>query len=297
MSLLTSLVDLDNIISTVPRSQFSEAELANLAQIIIESGGLVQPIILKRTGVETCEIVEGNFEYYATLKATEIDNTQSDKVRAFIIEPEKEEIIKDQVELLSSIRGGTSIVKPPDKIVDLDNVEHIALGDIREIKALIQQVGKSIQNKVDNLTNNVQKLEERSTIKGIDTLLKNQLEAIRQEVSTRSKDEALKLLSATEYSLSKQIEAIAQEINELKRVNLLTATKEEIKQALDSNKFKIKEFNAICNAIDHWKQPGKTLTWENLEKSTKPKKGNPDKIDGFGIETYKKLRNVADIRD
>ena len=299
MSLTTSLVDIDNISSPVPRSQFSEADLGNMAEKIIESGGLVQPIILKRTGIETCEIVEGHFEYYATLKATEIDPDRSDMIRAFIIEPDKEEVIKEQLELITSIKSGR-IIENPVKVIAPDNAEQISLSDIREIKTLVQQFGKSIQDQVENLTNNVQKLEERNTVKGIDALLKKQLEVIGQEVSRLRKQEALKLLRETQNFLSEQVKGIAQQIDELNRLNLLTATKEEIEQTLRSKKFTPIQRNAICEAIDHWKQPGKQLTWENLEKSTKTPRGktpNPDRITNFNSAVYKKLQEFADIKD
>ena len=74
-------------------------------------------------------------------------------------------------------------------------------------------------------------------------------------------------------------------------LNLATATKTEIDEAVKPGK----QADAIWNAIQYWKQPGKSLTWENLEKSTNSKKENKDKITGFAKGTYQKLKAIAHI--
>ena len=63
------LVDVKDISSSVPRSHFSEATIDQLAELILACGGLVKPLVLKRTGLESFEILEGHLEYYAAAKA------------------------------------------------------------------------------------------------------------------------------------------------------------------------------------------------------------------------------------
>ncbi|NJR18413.1 MAG: hypothetical protein HC785_23685 [Calothrix sp. CSU_2_0] len=46
------LVDVKSISSDVPRSNFTESDLEKLANIILESGGIIKPVVLKQTGVE-----------------------------------------------------------------------------------------------------------------------------------------------------------------------------------------------------------------------------------------------------
>ncbi|BDI18633.1 hypothetical protein ANSO36C_44350 [Nostoc cf. commune SO-36] len=72
-----SLVDVKSITSNEPRSSFSEADLENLADIIIETGGIIRPLVVKVTGVESYTVVDGHFEYYAAVKAREKKSSAS----------------------------------------------------------------------------------------------------------------------------------------------------------------------------------------------------------------------------
>ena len=54
-----SLVAVKKITSAVPRSNFAEADLDKLARLILESGGLINPIIVRRNGMDAYEIEIG----------------------------------------------------------------------------------------------------------------------------------------------------------------------------------------------------------------------------------------------
>lgn len=155
----------------------------------------------------------------------------------------------------------------PEKIVD----------GTKEIKRLLEELGKSFEDKLDTLTNKFEQLEEKTNVRGLEDILNKQLEAIRQQINALSKDEPLSRLIETPVLMNKQIKAISydiddiDDIDDIEKVNLLTATKEEIQQALKRVKGD-KYTNAVWNAIQHWKQPGKKLSWQNLEKSAKATK-------------------------
>ena len=95
-----SLVAVKKITSTVPRDNFADRDLEKVAQLILELGGLINPIILRRNGMDAYEIVDGDFEYYAAAKAREINPLKGETIGAFILEPENEELLLEQVQAL-----------------------------------------------------------------------------------------------------------------------------------------------------------------------------------------------------
>ena len=46
-----SLIDVKNITSNLPRSNFVESDLDSLAENILESEGIIRPLVVKQTGV------------------------------------------------------------------------------------------------------------------------------------------------------------------------------------------------------------------------------------------------------
>lgn len=79
------LVDVKSIQSTTPRSKFKVDQLETLAQSILETGGLLSPLLLKQTGPESYEVLAGDLEYYAAVRAKEIDPRKGEMVNAFVI--------------------------------------------------------------------------------------------------------------------------------------------------------------------------------------------------------------------
>ena len=324
INLSTSLVDLDNITPKVDISDFSADEIENMANLIMTTGGVVRPIILKRTGIESCEIVTGDFEYHATVKASEIDPEHSGMIRGFIITEEQEENIREQQKILKGLdspitESPKNTIEIQDSQVDLTKMfNNLRLSLTKELNSQLDQKLQPITTKLDRLNtssptntqsqiNNIaeEKLENIESkvdqllpkkLPEIEEIMNEQLKAIRQKITNLSKQEALSILVQTQTDLSRQIKAIERESNQLQRVNLLTVeTEDEIKQA-----FK-RVFNSTTGgteawkAIKYWRKPGKNLTWKNLEKSTK--KGHQDKIQRFSDGIYKKLKEIGDIPD
>ena len=101
MKLHTSLVDLDNITPSRPRSDFSEEKIAELAESILEIGGVICPIILKRTGIETCRILDGDFQFWGAMEAAEkYPQHHHAMIRAFIVPDAQEDSYKKQKDIL-----------------------------------------------------------------------------------------------------------------------------------------------------------------------------------------------------
>ena len=154
--LFPSLVAVKRITCTVPRSNFAEPDLDKLARLILDSGGLINPIIVRRTSMDSYEIVDGNFEYYAAARAKEIQPLKGETIGAFILEPENEELLLEQLEILrktaitdncgdnetpkeSSITedsGESETLEPPSSFEQrLTNIEARLENQINELKA------------------------------------------------------------------------------------------------------------------------------------------------------------------
>jgi ParB family chromosome partitioning protein len=108
MKLSTSLVAVKKITSAATRSSFADDKLEQAAQIILEAEGVINPIVLRRTSLDSYEVVDGDFEYYAAARAREIDPRKGEMIGAFIIEDENEEVIKEQVKLLRKQKPAVS---------------------------------------------------------------------------------------------------------------------------------------------------------------------------------------------
>ncbi|MCC5615527.1 hypothetical protein LC605_10685 [Nostoc sp. CHAB 5836] len=97
MKLSTSLVAVKKITPSKPRSNFADDDIEQAAQLILESEGVINPIVVRRTSLQSFEVVDGDFEYYAAARAREIDIRKGEMIGVFIIESENEETLTKQV--------------------------------------------------------------------------------------------------------------------------------------------------------------------------------------------------------
>ncbi|MGK7891665.1 MAG: helix-hairpin-helix domain-containing protein [Leptolyngbyaceae cyanobacterium] len=102
MKLPTKLVAVKKISSEVARSQFPADDIEKTAHLIIAVEGIINPIILRRTSLESYEVVEGHLEYYAAVRAREINPLKGEMIQAIVIEPNNEEAILGQIDCLRS---------------------------------------------------------------------------------------------------------------------------------------------------------------------------------------------------
>ena len=106
-------VEIDSVISSQLRSNFSETDLDLIADRIIDCDGLLKPLVLKKTGFEEYEVVDGHFEYYAAVRASE-KNPHQVEVNAVIVSTDNEEAAIKQAETLKKL--GSSAKLPNSKI-------------------------------------------------------------------------------------------------------------------------------------------------------------------------------------
>jgi len=96
-----AIVLVKKIQCTFPRQQYSESAIEAGAQLILQLGGVITPLILRREGIDCYQLVSGTLEYYAALRAKELDLKQAETINAYIIE-ENEASILEQIKLFRS---------------------------------------------------------------------------------------------------------------------------------------------------------------------------------------------------
>lgn len=163
------LVDVKDIVSDFPRSNFDEVELQKIAELIIESGGLIKPLVLKQSGAESYTVIEGHLEYYAAVTAKEKNPRQCETVNAFVISSKIEDLILKQV---AAITGINDINQPPIIAPDKINVDSSRLNNlelrlekvITDLKSEIAQERKRVDDKFKELSINDTKHPDKGEV-------------------------------------------------------------------------------------------------------------------------------------
>jgi len=122
-----AIVMVEDIHASVPRTEFSETDLNQAAQLILKMEGVITPPILLQTGIDSYTVVEGNFEYYAALMAEEIEPLKGETINAYVIESEDEKLAyEQQIEMFrqrKSIQSQTPVLPEPPEPVSTEAIE------------------------------------------------------------------------------------------------------------------------------------------------------------------------------
>jgi hypothetical protein len=157
MKLSISLVPVKKIVSNAARSQFSEGEIEKAARAILEAQGVINPLILQKRDFNTYEIVNGNFEYYAATRAKEIDLSRGETIGAFIIEPDNEESLKEQIDIFRNSQIAPFEKETSNKTNNLENrfnnFESRLETLILEIKTEQKNLQKDLEERLSSLNN------------------------------------------------------------------------------------------------------------------------------------------------
>lgn len=187
------MVDVASVTSSIPRSNFQEADLDILADKILESGGILKPLVLKKTGFEKYEVVDGHFEYHAAVRAREKNPSDAEMVNALIISSEKEKAVLNQAAVLKDVNQPDQLSKTTEETIKtessrLANLELRLEKQLNELKSEITQERYRIENKFKELENRIpQRLEPLNLLNSLD---KEQL-YLRLQRSRISKAEKL----------------------------------------------------------------------------------------------------------
>ncbi len=92
-------IDVKEIECEGSRANFDSTEIEILSDLILEGGGILQPLILKQSG-ERYSIIDGYLEYFSAVRAREKDPRRGEMVYAFIINENDEKGIREQLKIL-----------------------------------------------------------------------------------------------------------------------------------------------------------------------------------------------------
>lgn len=108
MLLSPEFILVKEITSNVDSSNFNDSDIQDLAELILEAEGLIRPITVRPTGIESYEVIDGHLEYWAAARAKEINPRDGERIGAFVVEGKKAEAIEKQVKLLNKIHSKTT---------------------------------------------------------------------------------------------------------------------------------------------------------------------------------------------
>ncbi|WP_373524878.1 chromosome partitioning protein ParB [Nostoc sp.] len=204
-----SLVDVKSITSSEPRSNFSEANLENLADIIIESGGIIRPLVVKMIGVESYTVVDGHFEYYAAVRAREKNPRQAEMVNACVIAPKLEDLVVKQVATIKGIDSSGKPVTPQTETTKLEprltNLELRLEKQFNELKSEFIQERQRIDSQFKQLENLIpQKVEHSNPLSLLNSLDKDELSIKLQRARIPGAEKLAKAIEDARHKKPKQ---------------------------------------------------------------------------------------------
>jgi hypothetical protein len=164
MRLFTSLVAVKKITSLRSRSDFDGESLEKLAQQILKAEGIINPIVVSRTSLESYEVMDGDFEYYAGVRAREIDPRKAEMISVFIIEPENDAVnsaIEKQIELL---RQSSSPIPTPAIVKTVTPLPVVNFQSILDKLQLLEELITKFSGKFQSLEQSIEKLKENEII-------------------------------------------------------------------------------------------------------------------------------------
>ncbi|MGB3299653.1 MAG: hypothetical protein WBA76_15415 [Phormidesmis sp.] len=150
------MVDVKDITSTVPRSEFDVRKLEQLAQSILAAGGLLSPLLLKQTGAESYKVLTGDLEYYAAVRAKEISPRTAEMVNAFVVSDELAKTAVEQFKVLHRSSADRALASARSKTSDAGGQQIANLGDrmeelMRDFKQMHQHDMRTIEEKIKSL--------------------------------------------------------------------------------------------------------------------------------------------------
>ena len=148
MTLSQSLVEIKTITCDRIRSDFDEQKIEMAAKSIVAAEGIINPILVTRTGINSFKVVDGDFEYYAAVRAKEIDLAKGETIAAYIVD-EDNNIIKQQIDLFRNYTSNSSSnITSGSLETRITNIESRFENRLSELK-------KEYINKIKALENNI----------------------------------------------------------------------------------------------------------------------------------------------
>jgi DNA uptake protein ComE-like DNA-binding protein len=152
------LVDVKDIVSTELRSQFDAGQLEQLADLILETGCLLKPLLLKQKSPVRYEVLEGHFEYHAAVRANEKDAQRflGGMVSAFVIKQEVEKPAISQAKIvnqtISTPTSKTEVVSTDSNVLEhrMNNLESRLENELQAIRTTSEQNTQQLKAAIEH---------------------------------------------------------------------------------------------------------------------------------------------------
>lgn len=173
MSFVPFSIDLETIIQpeSQKRSQFEETRIEEIANLFLKARDTINPVIVRKISPISFEILEGYLEYYAALRAEEIDE-QFTSIQAYIVPPELESTILEQYRRLRT--SSNPVISNPE-IIDtseqslINLVERTIAHQINLLKSSLQEgINTKLDQKVSEMFEQYQPAELIKSVQNIE---------------------------------------------------------------------------------------------------------------------------------
>lgn len=168
------LVDVKDIESDVARSIFDEQELKELADLILATGCLLQPLVLKQTGPMSYKVLEGHRQFYAAVKAKEKEPILAEMVSAFVVEQQVEKVAIEQAKVFNKQASTVENVSSNNTSEHcINNLETRLDNGLQDVKTTQKQDTQRLEEQIKQLQSQIPKRLE--PLETFNTLVVNKL--------------------------------------------------------------------------------------------------------------------------
>ena len=177
------LVDVASIVSAQPRDRFDPEAVESLADSILESDGLLKPLVLRATGPESFEVVDRHLEYWAAVRAREKDPRKGEMVNAYVALPKSTEAIERQLAVLKRTETGEAPAAAgmPPKEADISAALHIATQRTEAVCTTVKGDFEALSHRIDSFADIVNGLSSLpSLLERMEDRLLKRMEAFEE---------------------------------------------------------------------------------------------------------------------
>ena len=106
MKIMPSIILTNAINAPKITGVYSQFDITEGAKLILELGGTIQPLIVRRAGMNDCmpiyDLVSGEFVYLCAAEARRIDSVKGESIDAYILTKDNEPAIMRQLMMLQN---------------------------------------------------------------------------------------------------------------------------------------------------------------------------------------------------
>ena len=165
-------LDIKEIKASVPRANFAEDKIEQAAELILASGGVIRPLVVKQTGIDSYELIDGALEYFAAMRAREKDPRRGELVNAFVVSPKQDASIREQLAVLNAGTEPNPVSPPPLGGTSSDALSTFVTNFVVSSEARISEIRELAAQNQRKLDSEIKRLDqELATRKGPKDLL------------------------------------------------------------------------------------------------------------------------------